>query len=632
MESLHQSALENITALYQNSLGSLPNGNQDHDDEHASDFASQGSLLEVFLDDESSEERRSEHFQLQDDSSETSEDLQPDKKKIEVEFMEIFVDQSPQMKILDPANLDNERIDHLLKEMAHKDLPNYEPSAGRKKGPVPKMEKSAPQGPRWTQLNKESHYKGIILPPFLETRGPTEDFSQHHPYEIFSLYITEELKDYMVAQTNLYVAQLKEERRAYIESHKCCRLALFKDINKDELEVFLGLYLLTSIHSMREYKDYYSESTLLKTNFSKYMGRERFLAILSFIHLSNNANPLAQTDKLYKIRYFYEYVQRKWSFYYQPGKELNIDEGMVPFTGRLGFLQYIKRKPHKWGIKVFLLCDSASAYCLKSTIFSGKDSNAKIETLVKDLLEPYKNKGHILYVDNFYTTISLMKELKEIQTGCTGTFQSKRIGDRAISKGLEIKKGETRFYTHSQSEDILLCLYRDRKLVKVLSNCASLQISTKQIEKKTIIKHVPKVLDDYNAKARGVDRSNQLSLEFSHPHKSTKWWKVLFDYIIQVCITNAFIIYQHYHPKVNHKTFILSIIERLLKQPQKKKSHLLHLPAYLDPNLKSGKRLKCKNCDRLSQFYCKECSTMSKKCSLCMPDCWRAYHQNLHNI
>lgn len=387
---------------------------------------------------------------------------------------------------------------------------------------------------------------------------------------------------------------------------------------------------------MREYKDYYSESKLLKTNYCKYMSRERFLAILSFIHLSDNQNPRAQTDKLYKVRYFYEYVQRQWAYYYQPGKEINIDEGMVPFTGRLGFLQYIKRKPHKWGIKVFLLCDSASAYCLKSTIYTGNDTQIENQTeaLVKDLVHAYQNQGHVLYVDNFYTTISLMLEMRDMGIGCTGTFQSKRIANKIIAKGGDIKKGETRFYSNNSANEVMLCLFRDRMLVKVLTNCGSLQVATKHIEdkNKTRIKHVPKVLDEYNMKARGVDRSNQLSLEFSHPHKSTKWWKVLFDYILQVCMANAFIIYTHYHPKTNHKSFILGIIEGLLKQPMKKKTKIFHLPEYLDPDMKSMKRLTCKNCNKLSQFWCKECSTASWKCSLCMPECWKAYHENLYNL
>ncbi len=37
---------------------------------------------------------------------------------------------------------------------------------------------------------------------------------------------------------------------------------------------------------------------------------------------------------------------------------VTIDEAMIPFKGRLRFKQYMKDKPTKWGIKVFVLADA----------------------------------------------------------------------------------------------------------------------------------------------------------------------------------------------------------------------------------------------------------------------------------
>ena len=47
---------------------------------------------------------------------------------------------------------------------------------------------------------------------------------------------------------------------------------------------------------------------------------------------------------------------------YNLGREIAIDESMIGFKGRLLFIQYIPKKPTKWGIKAFVLADSSSGY------------------------------------------------------------------------------------------------------------------------------------------------------------------------------------------------------------------------------------------------------------------------------
>ena len=47
---------------------------------------------------------------------------------------------------------------------------------------------------------------------------------------------------------------------------------------------------------------------------------------------------------------------------YNTHGELTIDVAIIKFKGRLGFKQYIKNKPTKWGIKVFVLSDATTGY------------------------------------------------------------------------------------------------------------------------------------------------------------------------------------------------------------------------------------------------------------------------------
>ena len=48
---------------------------------------------------------------------------------------------------------------------------------------------------------------------------------------------------------------------------------------------------------------------------------------------------------------------------YVPHEHVTVDEAMVPFKGCSGFKQFMKDKPVKYGIKLWLLADAVTAYC-----------------------------------------------------------------------------------------------------------------------------------------------------------------------------------------------------------------------------------------------------------------------------
>ena len=51
-----------------------------------------------------------------------------------------------------------------------------------------------------------------------------------------------------------------------------------------------------------------------------------------------------------------------------------MDEGMIGFKGRLWFLQYMPKKPTKWGMKAFVLADSATGYTYNWKLYTGNFS------------------------------------------------------------------------------------------------------------------------------------------------------------------------------------------------------------------------------------------------------------------
>ena len=101
------------------------------------------------------------------------------------------------------------------------------------------------------------------------------------------------------------------------------------------------------------------------------MPRVRFEQLYRFLHLCDNTHqlPFGQPghDRLYKVRQFFDILLPQFESEYNMHQCCTIDEAMIPFKGRLGFKQYMKAKPTKWGIKVFVLADAKNGYIKKIT-------------------------------------------------------------------------------------------------------------------------------------------------------------------------------------------------------------------------------------------------------------------------
>ena len=102
------------------------------------------------------------------------------------------------------------------------------------------------------------------------------------------------------------------------------------------------------------------------------------------------------------------------------------------------FQQYMPLKPtSKWGIKVWVMADSSTGYAGNLQIYTGKEDQAEkglASRVVKDLMTDYQDLGHHLYVDNFYTSLSLLKDLLEAGTLACGIIRSNRKGFPAVLK------------------------------------------------------------------------------------------------------------------------------------------------------------------------------------------------------
>jgi len=112
--------------------------------------------------------------------------------------------------------------------------------------------------------------------------------------------------------------------------------------------------------------------------------------------------------------------------YYQPGRHLSVDEMMIGTRFHVSFLQYLSKKPTKFGIKVFVNSEAKTLYVLTFDIYTGKSairdkSKSVCHSIVMELLEPYFGKGHWVFMDNYYNSPKLFAELFKKDMFATGT-------------------------------------------------------------------------------------------------------------------------------------------------------------------------------------------------------------------
>ena len=303
--------------------------------------------------------------------------------------------------------------------------------------------------------------------PFTATPGPQSTAATLYsdlPADFLELFLTDDLLQHIVDQTNLYASQ-------YFAAHPSTPLPhsrgnAWKPVSIPELKTFFGLSFLTGYIKKPNLEMYWSVDEVDATpHFGKTMPRNRFQIIWRFLHYNDNASQDAM-DKLYKVRPVLDYIVGKFKELYQPGQNICIDEGMMQWRGRLSFRVNNPQKPVKYGIKSYILCDSRTGYCFNMRPYVGEHST--LPDTVFDLLDRLPGHGYTLFMDNFYNSVALSERLLGAQTNVCGTLRKNR-GEPQIIR--EMTKTDLGGKVVRHNERVLVVAWQDKRLVKMLTTC-----------------------------------------------------------------------------------------------------------------------------------------------------------------
>eukprot|EP00057_Strongylocentrotus_purpuratus_P012197 XP_011666671.1 PREDICTED: uncharacterized protein LOC100888306 [Strongylocentrotus purpuratus] len=157
-----------------------------------------------------------------------------------------------------------------------------------------------------------------------------------------------------------------------------------------------------------------------------------------------------------------------------PGRSLSIDEAMIKYNGRLSWKQYMPKKPTiKWGIKLWCLCDSATAYCLAFQVYTGCGINALLVqefglcyTVVMGLMNRYLLSNHTVYTGNFFSLLPLAADLLQVDTYFWGALRSNRIEVPRELPNMRLHKYDTVKWVKA---NIMVTKWKNNKDVYMLS-------------------------------------------------------------------------------------------------------------------------------------------------------------------
>ena len=231
------------------------------------------------------------------------------------------------------------------------------------------------------------------------------------PVDFFQLFVSDELINSMVVETNRYAEQEINKQRPLRRSS---RLKSWLPINREDMRQFLGILFHMGSVKLPSIEHYWSRDSLYSFPvFSKVMSRNKFQLMIRFWHFVDNEK--VSCGRLNKIKPILDHLNSTMDEIYYPGKNLSIDESMMLWRGRLVFRQYIKNKRHKYGVKFYELCES-DGVVLRAKIYSGEStpdihSLGQTAAIVLELIGKFLGQGHCVYTDNFYNSFELAKHM-----------------------------------------------------------------------------------------------------------------------------------------------------------------------------------------------------------------------------
>ena len=488
----------------------------------------------------------------------------------------------------------------------------------------------------------------------------------HTRLQFFRFFFTDDVLCHVAEQTTTFSVQQCPENPT--------------KVSKADVEKFVGICMYMSLIRLTNTRYYWSTHFRVH-HVADIMTYNNFAKLKRYLHFANNTDDGSAADRLRKMRPFVDMLRSR--FLCIPLEEhLSIDEQIVPFKGHHGLKQYMPKKPHKWGYKVFVL-SGVSGFAYDIEIYSGKQDNVQYEgeadcgasgnvvTRLSRCIDSHVN--YKLYFDNYFNSPDLQLSLARRGILSLGTVRMNRLINCQLPSDVEMKKRGRGAHVEKVAQvgnvELSAVRWYDNRPVTVLSKFVGAEPLTDvkrwsraDSEEKQV--SCPKVVNIYNKHMGGVDLLDSLLGLYRCKIRSKKWYHRIFFHLIDLSVVNAWLLYKRVCQTKQQKTlrlhdFKAQVAEGLCKHQQTLRSgtsqkrgrpsservavavpakravqctprpctdvrfdQVGHFPRWNS----SRQRCKLNGCSKLSRVACRKCGV-----SLCFSsksDCYFSYHNS----
>lgn len=363
--------------------------------------------------------------------------------------------------------------------------------------------------PDWKRgdANNYSTWQAISNGSTERAERVSEELKYFSPKDIFEKLVDEKIMQHIVDQTVLYAHQKNNHGFS---------------LTIEELKNFFGILFLTGYHKLPRERLYWSLDEDLHVDIvSKCMSRNRYLEIKKYLHINDNTQ--INDDRMYKVRPLMDMLNKnfqQWGIFHQA---LSIDEAMVKYYGHHSAKQFIRGKPCRFGFKNWSLC-SSNGYCYAIDTYCGKSktNNDDIQLplgskVVLSLLQCVAvPNDHIIFFDNYFTSVSLLCNLRAKGFRATGTLRQNRTEKCPLPTVKEMEKMNRATYESSfdTKNEILLTRWNDNSVCTMATNYDTVAPIQKvkrwcKEKKEKVDLDQPNVFRSYNRGMGGVDANDQ---------------------------------------------------------------------------------------------------------------------------
>lgn len=236
----------------------------------------------------------------------------------------------------------------------------------------------------------------------------------------------------------------------------------------------------------------------------------------------------------------------------------SVDEMVIPFKGRSSIKQYLPSKPKRWGFKLWVRA-GVSGYIYRFEVYQGATggrSNVSSEFgMAGDVIrlsQGLEGKNHKLYADNFFTSMALVRKLRDDGILFVGTCRANRLqGADKKPKPLKELKADGRGSTSicTSGDNITVTRWLDNSLVHVVSSYAGRQPegTTRRYnrkERKVIDVTRPYSVEVYNKHMGGVDLMDSLIARYRNDVRNKRGYLRMFFHLLNAAVVNAWIVWR----------------------------------------------------------------------------------------